>query len=306
MKVIIPYSLDFNGGSSTVAEADYAAWNSGTTYAIGDRCIVTGTEHRIYESLVASNINNLPINNLSGVTPKWLDVGPTNRWAMLDSRWGTQTTATSSLTVTIAITGNVNSLALLNIDAEEITIDIKPLGGVSQYNNVFEPLAAPAVYSWYDYFFNDWNRVFKTDYVITDLPFIAQPVFTVTVKKAGTVKIGVLVIGQAYELGLTEYGASPEFIDYSTVIQDTTFGGLTLVPRKSVKKMQGTSIISNDNLDGALRTVASLAGKLAVWSADNDTHSFDCLNIYGVCRSFRPVIEWAEESTISFEILGVN
>ena len=97
MKLIRPTTLtDAMLTSSTAPENDYAVWSSGTAYAVGARVILTST-HRKYEALAAS----------TGVSPasdptKWLDLGPTNRWAMFDARVGTATTRTSTLQVVLA------------------------------------------------------------------------------------------------------------------------------------------------------------------------------------------------------------
>jgi len=77
MKLIRPTALtDAMLTSSTAPENDYPVWAAATVYAVGARVILTST-HRKYEALAAS----------TGVNPatdptKWLDLGPTNRWAM--------------------------------------------------------------------------------------------------------------------------------------------------------------------------------------------------------------------------------
>ena len=77
MKLIRPTTLtDAMLSSSTAPENDYAAWGSGTAYAVGARVILTST-HRRYEALAAST----GVNPASDPT-KWLDIGPTNRWAL--------------------------------------------------------------------------------------------------------------------------------------------------------------------------------------------------------------------------------
>ena len=81
MQFIKPVSIsDATLISSTIAETDYSAWSSGTTYALGDKVILTST-HRVYESLQAANTNHNPTEAAS---TWWLDIGPTNRWAMFD------------------------------------------------------------------------------------------------------------------------------------------------------------------------------------------------------------------------------
>ena len=62
MKLIRPETVtDTIFQSSDVPEADYSAWLVGTTYADGDRVIVTTPNiHKIYESQQAANTGNDP------------------------------------------------------------------------------------------------------------------------------------------------------------------------------------------------------------------------------------------------------
>ena len=77
------------------------AYNPATTYALGDT-VYSAAAHRCYESLAAGNLGNpLPVLPETETT-KWIDVGPTNRWAMFDLSRNTQTVAASPLTVVVA------------------------------------------------------------------------------------------------------------------------------------------------------------------------------------------------------------
>jgi pimeloyl-ACP methyl ester carboxylesterase len=107
MRLIRPTTLtDAMLTSSTAPETDYPAWSSATAYAVGARVILTAT-HRRYEALAAST-------NVSPSTDptKWLDLGPTNRWAMFDARVGTATSRAASLQVGLA-PGAIDALALI-------------------------------------------------------------------------------------------------------------------------------------------------------------------------------------------------
>ena len=110
MKLIRPTTLtDAMLTSSTAPENDHPVWASGTAYALGAKVILTAT-HRRYEALVAST----GVNPASDPT-KWLDLGPTNRWAMFDDRVGTATTKAGSLQVVLA-PGATDGVALIDTD----------------------------------------------------------------------------------------------------------------------------------------------------------------------------------------------
>jgi hypothetical protein len=98
MKYIKPTPItDTEFISSTRAENDHAAWSAATTYALAARVISTAT-HRIYESVQAGNLNHA----LTDVA-WWIDIGPTNRWAMFDTVVGSITSQATPLTVVPAL-----------------------------------------------------------------------------------------------------------------------------------------------------------------------------------------------------------
>ena len=78
MKLIRPETVtDTIFQSSDVPENDYSAWLVGTTYADGDRVIVTTPNiHKIYESQQGANTGNDPTTD-DGTW--WVEVSSTNR-----------------------------------------------------------------------------------------------------------------------------------------------------------------------------------------------------------------------------------
>ena len=118
LKVIPPLTItDSRLTSSNVAETDYAAWSSATTYSLGQRVIVVST-HKVYESLQNSNLNKDP--TLASNATWWIEVSPTNRWKMFDISNTTQTTNADSIVVTITPGQVVNSVSLMNLEGISI------------------------------------------------------------------------------------------------------------------------------------------------------------------------------------------
>jgi hypothetical protein len=104
--------------SSTVPETDHPAWNPATSYTVGDR-VIRATTHKVYEAILAGANAGLPEN-----TPaRWVAVGSTNRWRMLDSEVGSVTSAPGSLSVVLA-PGYATALALLEVDAQSISVTV--------------------------------------------------------------------------------------------------------------------------------------------------------------------------------------
>ena len=142
MKLIRPYEITAANMTSNIAETDEVEYASTATYALGDEVMWTAgddaTHHR-YESLVAGNVGNA----LTDAT-KWLDLGPTNRWAMFDQSNGTATTG-ASIDVSVDVTGRADGLALLGLSAETVqvtmTVDGAPRTNLITYSQDFDNAA---------------------------------------------------------------------------------------------------------------------------------------------------------------------
>jgi len=104
------------------------AYNAGTTYALGDT-VYSASTHRCYESLAAGNTGNpLPVLPET-TTTKWLDVGPTNKWAMFDLSRNTQTVHASPLVVVVAPGQRINTVGLTGIKGSTLTLKATSVTG---------------------------------------------------------------------------------------------------------------------------------------------------------------------------------
>lgn len=249
--------------SSTAPETDYTAWSSGTTYAVGGLCISTAT-HRIYESLADGNLNHDPVDfaNQIGVAPWWLDVGPTNRWAMFDGEVSTQTVITTPLTVVLE-PGNFNALYLAKIDANELAITVKDETGgtvVFDYSGLLE---ASAPDDYYGYFFDRLKP--KTDYLAIDIEPYNSSEITVTLSKpSGTVKCGIMALGDLKKLGATQFGAKAKPKTYSYIKTDN-FGTTTIVRRKAAVDLTASAFIDLQDANTVQAIITSLLDVPCVW-----------------------------------------
>jgi len=300
MKIIKPVTItDAVFTSSSRAEDDYAAWSSGTAYVVGNRCIRT-TTHRIYECLV-NNTNFTPETNTSGLTPKWLDIGPTNKWAMMDAQWGTQTSKTESLQVVLTPGAAIDSLALLNLVASSGSILVTS-GGLPVYYADLALEGRFGVYDWFTYFYEPIS--YATDVVNLDIPAYIDAVVTVSLTyPAGTVLIGNLIMGLQYDMGGTQYGATAGIIDYSTKTTDA-FGFTTITPRKYSKRMAANLEIPSSRIDDILNTLALYRSTSLVWIGADDLYS--ALMVYGYYKDFEINIAYPELSFCSITIEGLT
>lgn len=302
MKLIKPTVLtDAMLSSSTAPETDFTAWSAVTAYVVGDKCIRVGT-HRIYECLV-NNTNYTPEDNLTGATPKWLDIAPTNRWAMFDNVVGTSTTIASPLTVVIAPGESVSGAYLGELVGREATVSMKSaVAGSSVYSETIN-LDGTIISSFYDWFFQPYVQL--TDVVLTDLPFhYYAPELTITITStSGNVQCGVCKFGEAITIGGTEYGATAGIIDYSRKEADA-FGNYAVVERSFSKRASFKVTTDLVDFNRIFRTLAALRATPCVWIGTEEAF-YEPLLVYGFFKDFSIDVAYPTMNYCSLEIEGL-
>lgn len=279
--------------SSTVPETDHAAWNAATSYVVGNRVIRT-TTHKIYEAILAGVDAGLPEN-----TPtRWLVVGSTNRWRMLDSEVGSVTSAATSLTVVLS-PGYATALALLEVDAQVIGVTVRDAASTITYTTT-RSLDTSVLLDWYDYFFAD--PVPRSEIVFPGL-YIGTG-YTVTVTLTGaTVECGALVVGEATDLGATEYGATLGIVDYSRKTTDD-FGVVTITRRKYAKRLTAKLAFERERTNRVFRTLAALRSTPCVY-VTSDALDYESLTVFGFYKDFRIDVAYPTHNYCTLDIEGL-
>ena len=259
MKLIRPVTLtDAMLVSSTAPENDYAVWSSVTAYAAGARVILP-TTHRRYEALATSTDVSPSTDPI-----KWLDLGPTNRWAMFDARVGTVTARTASLEVVLA-PGSVDALALIDTQAETATVTLTAGGSTVYSRTQTFNVGGVAIDNWFSWFFEPLGQ--KTSMLFLDLPVYAAGQISVTLTRdnpADEVFCGTLLVGRQLSLGDTEHGADIGIIDYSRKETDQ-FGVTSVVERAFAKRMTAKVVMPTDAIDDIHRSLAALRATPVLW-----------------------------------------
>lgn len=303
LSVLLPVDI-YSGSvfqSSTATEADYAAWNSGDTYALGDRCIST-TTHKIYESAAANNTNHDPtdINNRTGTTIWWIEVSETNRWKMFDGQSTSQTTVASPLTVVLR-PGFVNSLYTGNLISDQAVVTMKSTpGGTTvftetiQLENSFPP-------DWYEYFFSPFSQ--QPDLLIDYLPPYYNCEITFTLSAAsGNVSCGMFQVGDLRPIGISGEGASAEPKTYSYIAIDD-FGNNQIVRRNSARDMTIEVLIELDYANTAINILTSVLDVPVLWSASSKSE-YSGLRVFGL-GSCRHVYDLPNSGKASITVKGL-
>ena len=293
-----------------VPEADYPAWVGGTTYTADTDYVIrtTATTHKIYLCLVTHTTAATPEDNLTGATPKWLEVSPTNRWKIFDQKVGTTTTQADSMTYLLK-PGRANSLALLGVDASSVEVSLVA-DGETVYTASFDLDSGNSVGDWYEYFY---EPIYQTDSVVVtnlldttlfDLPQYADGVLCVRfLRDGGDVTCGVLVAGAYAELGQTLSDPTIGIIDYSRKSTDD-FGNTTIVARTYSKRMTCSMLVASSSVDNVSRLLAQYRSTPVVWvAADN---IFTSMIVYGFYKDWEVRIESPNHSTCNIQIEGLT
>lgn len=309
--VIVPKTIDnSNFVSSTLTEGsnnppyDYYRYNynagglvgGGITYAAGDYVVLT-SNHKIYKSLQGSNLNHPPDTSPTW----WVEVGPTNRWAMFDESGGTYSYSSGANIVVSFTADRATSIALIELTARSVRIQATSPGYPNYYDQTYNMGDRAIIQNWYDYFTAD--SFLATELIVTDIPSIANTTFTITIENnSNPLQVGNLIVGQALELGKTQYGAKIGIVDYSKK-EVNEFGKANLVKRNFSKKMDVSLSVDNQLVDAVAQRLSYLRATPCLWVGANGV--FESLTVYGFYRDFSIEIPRPTSSVCSLQIEGL-
>lgn len=296
MQVIKPTAMTSAMLLSSTATESLSAWSAATTYAADAQVLRLDS---VYQSLQASNLNKAPESNPTW----WTRKGPGNRWAMFDDQVSTQTAqATGPLAVSLAA-GAMDALAVLGVDADSVRLVVQDgAGGATVYDQI-QGMAAEAVTSWYDYFFNDPNYR-RTQALFSAIPVYGSSVATLTFASGSAVKVGHVAFGRLKDLGALRYGARAGIKDFSRKDTDE-YGTTTFFRRGNSKYLTGTLEVEKTAINQVQNLLTSLTATPVVWIGSDDVYYSDTLLVFGFFRDFYCSIDYPTLAIYSLEIEGL-
>lgn len=290
--------------SSNVPETDYAEWASGTTYADGDLVIVIGTTHKVYESLVNSNLGNDPTTD-DGTN--WLEISATNRWKAFDQKISDPVTNLNTIEYTLNDpASNITSVALFGLKgvSANVTVTDTTVGGDGEvYNETISLIDNRNIVDWYTYFFEEQVQKEQAQWLNIP-PYLGSNVeVTVTEATGQTAQLGQLVLGFLSDLGATNYGTSISIEDFSRKETDD-FGNFIVVQRAFAQLADFDVQFETQNARKIQRTLAGFRATPIVYIGSEDT-SFGT-TIYGFYRRFDLTLEGPSLSFGAIEVEGLT
>lgn len=296
MKLIQPTPItDAIFVSSNVLENDYSVYDAVTSYNVDDMVIST-TSHKVYKSLVASNVGNPLTDNT-----KWNFISATNKWKLHDTYIQSQTINAGSIVNRYSITGRCNSVALMNVDGNSITVKMTTTAEGVVYNKTKSLTSFSGINNWYSYFFEPIRR--DTGATFIDLPSYAGTTVEVTITGvSGYAKIGALILGNFKDLGSTEVGAKVGIDSFSTKTVDA-FGNISIVPRTFRKKGEFTFMLPNNFIDELHLLLTGYRDTPIYYMGDDN---LEATKIYGFYRDFSITIPYPTYSMCSLYVEGLT
>ena len=140
----------------------------------------------------------------------------------------------------------------------------------------------------YDYCFEPFST--KASKVLFEIPSFLDIIVTVTLgATSGNVKCGSLVLGTYIYIGTAIGRAGNNGMNFSTIDRDA-WGNATLVPRRTVPRLNVTTVLHSARVTKVLNARNTLNAVPALWTGlDDDTEDFfEMTTILGVFKQLEP------------------
>jgi hypothetical protein len=287
--------------SSNVAENDYSEWSAATTYADGDNVIVIGTTHKVYESLVGSNLNNDPTTDDGS---NWLELSATNRWKAFDQKIAAQVSNLNTIEYQFNVANSyITAVSLFGLDGVTANVTVTDATDGEVYNQDFSLLDNAEIVDWFTYFFAEQGT--KTEALFTGIPpYLNSDVeVTITAESGQNAKVGQIVIGFLSNFGLTTYGTSVGIEDYSRKETDA-FGNFIITERAFAKLVDYDVRLETGKSRTVQNTLAGFRATPIVYIGSED-EAFATI-VYGFYRRFDITLEGPAYSFAAIEVEGLT
>lgn len=304
MRAVRPVQIDeLKLISSNVPVDDAPAWVSMATYAVGDLVVY---ERIIYESLVAGS-SAVPPGQGSTSTPRWLLIGPVNRWRMFNKRVGNKwligqvTSNNDSIDVTVRPGAVVNSIGIVGVSAATVQIIMTVPGEGEVYNRTFQMIQREPAKNWYEHWFNAF--LVQRSVVTFDMPAYGSADIQVIVTNTGGIaKVGTFVIGAMRDLGSAVYGSGLSYNSYSRTDEDE-FGNVTIISRGSRRTNEFDIQVKTEEMSDAVRFLDGVRDEPTLYVG---TESIEATVVVGWLKSYPVVISNPAFSTMNIEVRSLE
>ena len=305
MEVIIPVKITSSILTSNITVTE-TPWSAGT-YTLGTRRTVG---ELIYEVIATPSTADSPTGAGEGVNrvpPTWGLVGSINKMAMFDGSigWGTNGTNGSGaidIDVDIAVPRYVDTVIVLNTEGRRVRVVVN--NGVSDVYDETKELKdlsnlTPSYWAW------GFEPILpRSDLIFSNLPMYIAATVSITIEGDGAPTFcGAAVIGRSRTIGETLDEVSGGIEDFSRIDRNI-FGDYDQVIKRSFSKKREFNVaLPSNSLMAVEQLLAELRAEPVVFIGN--TENLWTL-VYGIYKSFTPVMKTPEHATIAIEIGGLT
>lgn len=300
LRITVPVAITGAMLTATdVPEADYAAWASGSTYALGDR-VIKG--HKIWESAQASNTGHDPETSGSAW---WLKVSATNRWRLFDLEQVTSTAQASSMYYELQPGAPINSVHMLGLsDVDSVQLRVYDGATLSYDGGQNAAGLLPTESDWWAYCYGPWTLSDQQHYA--DLPYIVAPKIRVDYTGGSALSTQVLMLGNDTVFGTqratgVQAGVRIRF-DRSSSFAANEFDIPTMRKSALVATVSFTLILLSSDVDTLLDFYRDYGSQVCLF---NLSDMWRATQVLGLITSLEPLIHGPVFSEFAFEIRGV-
>lgn len=294
MRMIRPIAMtDAIFNTSTIPETDATEWSAVTAYVAGNVAMVSTTYHTIYKCLVG-NTNKFPPDNIDN--GYWQKLYRTNRWRMWDEKSKSASFYGATIDVSVIPGELFNAMALLNVVADDITVQVTdPTEGLV-YDRDIDMLDLTGITDFYEWFFEPLAN--KTSIALFDLPaYPAASLRIIVYNTGGNREVGEFVFGTLKELGRAQYPYNVSVDNYSKKKDDPDDGYPIIDEKKFFKIVDYNLLIDPDKVANIENEIGIYLNTPAVYVGyldDDDAESAGIGQetiIYGYVKSFDANVE---------------
>lgn len=287
--------------STDVAEADYPAWSSGSTYTLADRRI---KNHVIWESIQASNTNHDPEEAGSAW---WTKVSATNQWKLFDLNQVTSTAQASAMEYQIEPGAPIDAVHVLGLsDTDAVQLRIYDADDDSLEFDGGENAAGilPTALDWWGYCYGPWTLSDQQHY--KNLPYVIHPRVRVNFTGGAALATQVLMLGNDtvfgadFDTGVIS-GVRIRF-DRSSSFTNNEFDIPTMSTSALITTATFTLQLKARDVDALVDFYRENGAKVCMFTI---AETWRTTQILGVITSMEPLIDGPNYSTFAFEIRGV-
>lgn len=273
--------------SAGAADPEY---NVATSYPLGARVFLSATG-KTYECVQGSALGKNPATE----PLYWKQAAPSNRWSMYDSETSTSTVTAGNLTTTLTVPSRINAVAFFGLVGSRIQVVQRSAAGVvlAQFDRALRTQPA----DWYEYFFSEPEQV--SDVVLTGL--VPSTGSRLEISVTGPAACSAVVVGNTFDLGDAQLGATTSIIDYSQ--KSTTADGVqSFKPGRFSRRMSMSLEQPRERYPAVQRVLESVRATPCVWLGVPESNTYSPMTIYGFFRDFSIEVAYPTTNLCSLEI----